>query len=149
MACATYSPPGGGVLHAASPWFTNAKATLSDARFLDLDINTLKISKQSYCVETKFCPSGTTDCDSAAADPKLTVTRCTTGLQYDGTPMDVFPRMMGKEGVSISWLDTRFDDTSGYRVYKYDASVPFAEDTSARLLKEIAVKKADCGLTHD
>ena len=109
MACATYSPPGGGVLHAASPWFTNAKATLSDARFLDLDINTIKISKQSYCVETKFCPSvdeGTTDCDSAAADPKLTVTRCTTGLQYDGTPMDVFPRMLGKEGVSISWLDT-------------------------------------------
>ena len=62
--------------------------------------------------------------------------------------MDVFPRMLGKEGVSISWLDTSTEAT-GYRVYKYDASVPFVEDTSARLLKEIAVKKADCGLTHD
>ena len=115
----------------------------------DSESETLTISKHSYCVQTKFCPSGTTDCNAEAADPKLTVTRCTTGLQYDGTPMDVFPRMLGTQGVSISWLDTRYDDTSGYRVYKYDASVPFAEDTSARLLKEIAVKKADCGLTHD
>ena len=83
------------------------------------------------------------------ADKTLTVTRCTTGLQYDGTPADVFPRMMGTEGVSITWLDTRYEDTSGYRVYKYDASVPFAEDTSARLLQEIPLKKADCGLTHN
>ena len=56
--------------------------------------------------------------------------------------------MLGKEGVSISWLDTSTVAT-GYRVYKYDASVPFAEDTSARLLKEISLKKADCGLTHN
>ena len=48
----------------------------------------------------------------------------------------------------ISWLDTRYDDTSGYRVYKYDASVPFAEDTSARLLKEITREGGLC-LTHD
>ena len=27
--------------------------------------------------------------------------------------------------------------------------MPFAEDTSARLLKEISLKKADCGLTHN
>ena len=46
--------------------------------------------------------------------------------------------MLGKEGVSISWLDTRYDNTKGYRVYKYDASVPFAEDTFSRLLKEIS-----------
>ena len=104
------------------------------------------ISKHSYCVETKFCASE--PCTVSTVDTALTVTRCTTGL-HDGTPMDVFPRMLGKEGVSISWLDTRFEDTSGYRVYKYDASVPFAEDTSARLLKEISLKKADCGLTHN
>jgi hypothetical protein len=108
----------------------------------------LDISKHSYCVQTKFCPPDSGTCDERNTQIKVT-TRCTTVLQYDGTPMDVFPRMLGKEGVSISWLDTRYDDTSGYRVYKYDASVPFAEDTSARLLKEIAVKKADCGLTHD
>ena len=60
--------------------------------------------------------------------------------------MDVFPRMLGNEGVSISWLDTSTEAT-GYRVYKYDASVPFAEDTSARLLKEISTSA--CGLTHN
>ena len=123
-----------------------AAATISNARFSEVEA--LVISKHSYCVEAKFCPPDSGTCDGSNQQIKVT-TRCTTGLQYDGTPMDVFPRMLGKEGVSISWLDTRFEDTSGYRVYKYDASVPFAEDTSARLLKEISLKKADCGLTHN
>ncbi len=143
----TYVPADGGQLYVGSPWYVPPKATISDVIFRELEV--LDISKHSYCVETKFCPTGTTFCDSALADKTLTVTRCTTGLQYDGTPADVFPRMMGTEGVSITWLDTRYEDTSGYRVYKYDASVPFAEDTSARLLQEIPLKKADCGLTHN
>ena len=116
-----------------------AQATISNAQLLDSDSNILAINKQSYCVQTKY----------ETTDGIKVTTRCTTGLQYDGTPMDVFPRMLGKEGVSISWLDTRYEDTSGYRVYKYDASVPFAEDTSARLLKEIPLQKEYCGLTHD
>ena len=130
-----YVPADGGQLYVGSPWYVPPKATISDVIFRELEV--LDISKHSYCVETKFCPTGTTFCDSALADKTLTVTRCTTGLPYDGTPADVFPRMMGTEGVSITWLDTRYEDTSGYRVYKRDASVPFAEDTSARLLQEI------------
>ena len=140
--------PAGGILKVG--WsggkYPRAAATISNARFAEVDA--LSISKHSYCVEAKFCPPDSGTCDGSNQQIKVT-TRCTTGLQYDGTPMDVFPRMLGKEGVSISWLDTRFEDTSGYRVYKYDASVPFAEDTSARLLKEISMKKADCGLTHN
>ena len=113
-------------VYVADPWYDAAKVTLSDICLKEIPV-----------------------CDEHTADPALTVTRCTTGLEYDGTPADVFPRMLGREGVSISWLDTRYDDTSGYRVYKYDPSMPFAEDTSARLLREIPLKKADCGLTHN
>ncbi len=79
----------------------------------------------------------------------LTVLRCTTGLQYDGTPWDVFARMLGPQGVSLSWLSTRYTDTTGYRIYKIaDVTQPFAEDTSATLLREVVVRKADCGLTY-
>jgi hypothetical protein len=105
----------------------------------------LDISKHSYCVQTKFCPPDSGTCDKTNTQIKVT-TRCTTGLQYDGTPMDVFPRMLGQEGVSISWLDTSTVAT-GYRVYKYNPSEPFVGDTSRKLLREVATSA--CGLTHN
>ena len=44
-------------------------------------VEVLAISVHSYCVETKFCPSGVASCTNTTMAPNLTVTRCTTGLQ--------------------------------------------------------------------
>jgi hypothetical protein len=44
-------------------------------------VEVLSISVHSYCVETKFCPSGLASCTNTTMAPNLTVTRCTTGLQ--------------------------------------------------------------------
>jgi len=109
-------------VYVADPWYDAAKVTLSDICLKEIPV-----------------------CD-LDTEGITTTTRCTTGLQYDGTPMDIFPRMLGKEGVSISWLDTS-TVASGYRIYKYDPSAPFAEDTSARLLREVS--SSTCGLTHN
>ena len=61
--------------------------------------------------------------------------------------MDVFPRMLGTEGISISWLYTSTTATT-YRVYKFDLAVTFAEDDTAQLLREVVLSTADCGLTY-
>jgi hypothetical protein len=72
-----------------------------------------------------------------------------TGLQYNGTAADVFPRMKGTLGVSISWLYTSPSYTV-YRIYKVaNAYTPFVEDTSARLLHEVELRKAICGATFE
>ena len=80
--------PAGGVLKVG--WsggkYPPAAATISNARFSEVEA--LVISKHSYCVEAKFCPPDSGTCDGSNQQIKVT-TRCTTGLQYDGTPMDV------------------------------------------------------------
>ncbi len=57
--------------------------------------------------------------------------------------------MKGTLGISISWLYTSPDYTV-YRVYKVaNVNTPFVEDTSARLLHEVELKKAICGATFE
>ena len=53
--------PARGVLKAGwTNWATAAKATISNARFAEVEV--LEISKHSYCVQTKFCPPDSGTC---------------------------------------------------------------------------------------
>jgi len=60
--------------------------------------------------------------------------------------MDVFPRVRGKDGISISWLYTS-PTAKVYRIYKYDPAKAFTDDASKSLLREVQLSTAECGLT--
>ena len=111
-------------------------------------------AKEIYCMEDLYC-SGTCQKDANGAianvDRALTVTRCATGVWYDGTPEDVIPILLGKQGVELSWLHTGFGDSvgiSGFSIYKFDAAKQFLADESRFLLREYGLKKAACGKTY-
>ena len=103
--------------------------------------------KRFFCIVASFCPKG----DTCTVDPKLTVTRCTSGLYYDGTPADITPTLKNigmNSAVEFAWLDTSMNNEKGYRIYKHTnggTEVSFKNAKDAVLVADVPFGSKGCG----
>jgi len=98
--------------------------------------------KRLYCVRQQRCTDD--NCTQATFEEGLTVTRCITGLAFDGRPADFTPEFGRFDGISFSWLDTNLDEV-GFRIFRGALTDDPSSARLGQLIADIPIDSRSCG----